>query len=108
MPIEDFRIEKLMKKFSIKYNVDEDELVQEFYDNMLLGLNITKFGGYAGFSLEDPRKDEKYSNFTINLFSSESEDFVCWGDAGVGSFLIQPNDLKQLNFTNILYFWEQQ
>lgn len=31
---------------------------------------------------------------------------IMWGDSGVGHFFIEEDDLKNLNFDNVLYTWD--
>ena len=31
---------------------------------------------------------------------------IMWGDSGVGNFFISEEDLKNLNFENVLYNWD--
>ncbi len=71
-------------------------------------------GGYPVFSQEDPRAyNEKLSEFDVVLFELDSfEDrsshegevvAVMWGDCGTGSFLISRENLKNLDFSRVLY-----
>lgn len=36
----------------------------------------------------------------------EDEDYILWGDGGVANFLINQEDLKKGDFSNILYYWD--
>ncbi len=36
----------------------------------------------------------------------EAEDYILWGDAGVGNFFINREDLKRRDFSKILYNWD--
>jgi len=41
----------------------------------------------------------------LQLDSDDSIDLM-WGDSGVGNFFIKDEDLKNLNFSNVLYNWD--
>lgn len=76
-----------------------------------------KLGGYAFFTQDDPRREDvkKYGQYQL-LFQLDSEmsqkpngqrwDKVLWGDAGIGNFFIHPDDLKNLDFSRTLYYWD--
>ena len=36
----------------------------------------------------------------------EEQDIVMWGDSGVGNFFINAEDLKRLDFSNVVYNWD--
>lgn len=72
-----------------------------------------KIGGYPGFAQDDPRFSRKYSEHTTLLLQIDSEknpndnDYrIIWGDSGIANFFIKPEDLKNLNFSNVLYNWD--
>ena len=64
----------------------------------------SKLGGYPVFCQYDPRdKGDK----RILLFQLDSDfKHVNWGDAGVANFFISEEDLKNLDFSNVLYNWD--
>ena len=64
--------------------------------------------GYPVFAQYDPRKDDRYDTLLFQLDSdyNEEEDLVTIGDAGVMNFFINSNDLKNLNFEDVLYNWD--
>lgn len=69
----------------------------------------TRIGGFPFFMQGEPR--ERYPDHTVLLFQSDSEwngsDYcVCWGDCGVANFFITPEDLKNRDFSNVLYNWD--
>jgi uncharacterized protein YwqG len=67
-----------------------------------------KIGGYADFTQEDPRKydEEKFKRYNTLLFQMDSVNGVCWGDVGVGNFFISLENLKKLDFSDVLYNWD--
>jgi uncharacterized protein YwqG len=68
-----------------------------------------KLGGYPYFTQWDPRYDQKYRDANyILLFQMDSDDdaHIMWGDVGVGNFFIREQDLREGDFSNILYSWD--
>jgi len=78
-----------------------------------------KVGGYAYFAQEDPRdfygnpfatekdpqEDNHLSTHLLFQLNSDEED-IAWGDVGVGNFFIQPQDLKNRDFSKVLFHWD--
>ncbi len=68
--------------------------------------------GYPYFTQSDPREyEEKYRIYDTLLFQMDSdyienEDYVLWGDCGVGNFFINGEDLKRRDFSKVLYNWD--
>lgn len=66
--------------------------------------------GYAFFTQFDPRGDETQDY--ILLFQMDSDyangrkTEIMWGDAGVGNFFIRIEDLRNLDFSKVLYTWD--
>ena len=62
--------------------------------------------GHPYFTQADIR--ERGCRYDTLLFQLDSEtvDFVMWGDMGVGNFFISGEDLKRLDFSNVLYNWD--
>ena len=54
--------------------------------------------------------EEKYRVYDTLLFQMDSdygdEDYVLWGDCGVGNFFIHQEDLKKRDFRKVLYNWD--
>ena len=44
--------------------------------------------------------------FQLDTECCEEKDIVMWGDCGVGNFFINAEDLKRLDFSNVLYNWD--
>lgn len=66
-----------------------------------------RLGGYPFFTQEDPRSyTEALRGHTTVLLQIDSVGEVCWGDAGVASFLIEPERLREGDFSNVLYTWD--
>lgn len=62
--------------------------------------------GYPHFTQDDPRYNEAYAKHTICLLQIDSDDDIMWGDMGVANFFIEPEKLKKLDFSNVLYNWD--
>lgn len=74
-------------------------------------------GGYPSFTQDDCRAREDDSCemdtllFQLNTTVKERPDgkrdfFVCWGDAGVGNFLINGEALARRDFSRVEYYWD--
>ena len=90
-----------------KYLSELDESLYEEYAEYFSS-DGHELGGYAYFTQEDPRayltEGELY-RLLLQLDSDDSIDLM-WGDSGVGNFFIKDEDLKNLNFSNVLYNWD--
>ena len=66
-----------------------------------------KMGGYAHFTQEDPRFEQKDYEQAVLLLQIDSDDeSVNWGDRGVANFFILPEDLRDRDFSRVLYHWD--
>jgi len=72
-----------------------------------------RISGYPYFTQEDPRRYIDHKEYNVLLFQMVSEwkkeenDYgISWGDCGVANFFINLEDLKNLNFQDILYTWD--
>ena len=97
--ISDFRIEQ--------ENIEFDEALWEAYEETYPS-HGHKIGGYPHFTQNDPREDESLQDKLLLLFQldSDGDHDIMWGDMGVGNFFISKEDLRDRNFTNILYNWD--
>ncbi len=110
-------------KFIEEYNANfPDARINDLYDD--LGddvFNIIdkekgttdcghKIGGYPFFTQQDPRSCMDYDEFDTLLLQidtdSAKEFEIMWGDSGVCNFFINSEDLKNLDFSNVLYNWD--
>lgn len=64
-----------------------------------------KMGGYAYFTQQDPREGA-YKEYVLLLQIDSQLPDICWGDVGVGNFFLHPDDLKQKDFSRVLYNWD--
>ncbi|MBE6901715.1 MAG: DUF1963 domain-containing protein [Ruminococcaceae bacterium] len=88
----------------------DEQLYDALYDAADGGLGC-HIGGYAYFTQEDPRGyNEDYAKCDTLLFQldteGDGEDEIMWGDCGVGNFFINSDDLKNLDFSRVLYNWD--
>lgn len=103
----DFRFEQLLgEKIDLEEVVDGIELYEHYADH--ISSSGHKIGGYAYFTQMDVRDSSTYQNHKHLLFQMDSDDEndIMWGDVGVANFFIREEDLKKLNFDNVLYTWD--
>ena len=94
---------------------DLDNDVYEYFYDSLKGLSHA-IGGYPNFTQWDPRgynsEAGEQSPYDIMLLQVETEwekdsDVeIMWGDSGVGNFFISEENLKNLNFDDVLFNWD--
>ena len=109
--------------YRFRNTIQEEEvykrIVEEYDDNLLKKLNLTahfyvshKIGGYLYYTQNDPRADQDlFTDFKepfelLFQMDSDANANIIWGDLGVANFFIQPTDLKNLNFKNVLFNWD--
>jgi uncharacterized protein YwqG len=75
----------------------------------LCGADGHKIGGYPYFTQYDPRAGGKYlsQDFILLLqIDTDRDADIMWGDCGVGNFFIRELDLKNCDFSNVMYNWD--
>ena len=75
----------------------------------LWGTACSQLLGYPFFTQEDVREEgSRYDTLLFQLDSEtvDEEEITMWGDCGVGNFFINAEDLKRLDFSNVLYNWD--
>ena len=67
-----------------------------------------KIGGYAYFTQNDPRsyKNSPYKDHILLLQIDSVNDDICWGDVGVANWFIRAEDLKNKDFSEVMYHWD--
>lgn len=87
----------------------------DFYEDFLevyadkLNSDGHRLGGYPYFTQSDPRyKDElKAYELLLQIDTDNQEEVdIMWGDVGVANFFIHPQDLKNKDFSKVLYNWD--
>jgi uncharacterized protein YwqG len=109
----DYQFEKHigMTSFDLynEYTEDINSQSAELYAETFSGAGH-KMGGYAHFTQEDPRADKTkgYEDFDVLLLQIDTdyELGIMWGDAGVANFFISSENLKNLDFSEVLYSWD--
>lgn len=98
---------KDLKKNDYYHNVLNDEETKIFEKQFKSKELKHKMLGYSFFTQEDPRYDEKYSDYDTLLLQIDSEGkYVLWGDVGVGNFFISKKSLLEKDFNKVLYNWD--
>ncbi|ONG38702.1 hypothetical protein BKE30_11040 [Alkanindiges hydrocarboniclasticus] len=91
------------------YSGDENDQFYEIY-NEQFGSTGHKLGGYPFFTQADPREYDQDIQDYILLFQMDSDYSsdvdIMWGDVGVANFFIRPEDLKNRDFSKVLYNWD--
>lgn len=68
-----------------------------------------KLGGYPMFTQWDPREgdNEDYEVLLLQIdsFGADGRE-IMWGDSGVGNFFIRKEDLRNKDFSKVLYSWD--
>jgi len=65
-----------------------------------------KMGGYAHFTQEDPRFEIDDFADAILLLQVDSKNGIEWADAGIANFFILPEDLRNRDFSNVMFNWD--
>ena len=87
-----------------------DEISDEISDE--LSGSGSRLGGYSGFTQDDPRGDnDELSEYELLLqLDSEGDENDDWalmfGDSGILNIFIRPEDLKNKDFSNVMYNWD--
>ncbi|MEG4066949.1 DUF1963 domain-containing protein [Microcoleus sp. Pol11C2] len=97
--------EQKLKLFFDVMEADDYKLNDWYYANLY---DIDhKIGGYGYFTQTDPREySPQYQDHKVVLLHMISDDEICWGDDGVGNFLIRAEDLEKLDFSQVIYNYD--
>ena len=60
----------------------------------------------AEFTQDPPEFFDESQLVLLQLDSSGNEDYMMWGDEGIGNFFITEDDLRNRKFENVLYNWD--
>lgn len=87
--------------------VDNPYEYVEIYDK-LANSSGHKIFGYPEFTQDDPRGYEKRLQEHILLLQidTDGDNDIMWGDCGVANFFIHPDDLKNEDFSKLIYNWD--
>lgn len=89
-----------------RFSDTEYEYVADAFD----GIWCSKLLGYPEFTQSDYRAaedgDNNYEYYNTVLLQIDSDDEIMWGDCGIANFLINSEALKNLDFSNVSYYWD--
>ena len=93
------------------YEFLESEVGDELYECAYIEENCLL--GYPVFAQYDPRDEEDYPEYDTQLFqmvsssNEEDSDFMeSWGDMGMAHFFINHHKLIEIDFSDIMYYWD--
>ena len=107
---EDYQLNNIFDQQKVKQlfevmNADNYKLFDWYYANLYEIHH--KIGGYGYFTQTDPREYRpQYQDHKVVLLHMISDDEFCWGDGGVGNFLIRAEDLEKLDFSQVIYNYD--
>jgi uncharacterized protein YwqG len=107
---EDYQINNILsaqkvKQFFEVMSADDYKLFDWYYANLYEIHH--KIGGYGYFTQTDPREySPQYKDHKVVLLHMISDDEFCWGDDGVGNFLIRAEELEKSNFSQVIYNYD--
>ncbi|MFC3903115.1 Uncharacterized protein YwqG [Acinetobacter marinus] len=95
--------------FEAQYGGDDlwQDMIEPYSE--VVSANGHQLGGYPFFTQEDPRSDTpKWQNYQLllQIDTDDAENDIMWGDSGVGNFFIDPVDLKNKDFSKVMYNWD--
>jgi len=112
VPNDDYRFEKFFKADAVEFFERFGTLAYEVgnqYYQFTQPLAQAWVGGYAVFAQSDPRgirEDEDWVPLLEINSSNEHGLDILWGDSGVGAFFIRRADLRNKDFSKVLYYWD--
>jgi len=65
-----------------------------------------KIGGYADFTQSDPRDYDETRKNDIQLLQIDIDDYIMFGDSGIGHIFISKDNLIKLNFNEAYFYWD--
>lgn len=90
-------------------NLTERHPIEDTYMQYYLGAGH-KVGGYPYFIDKDVRAEtpflKKYDTLLLQIDSNDTLG-IMWGDSGVANFFISEENLRNRDFSDILFHWEQ-
>lgn len=114
----DYRFEAIfLKKWNAMYpdyraESIYDEMIPDEFGEYIYDENDSsghKIGGYPFFTQTDPREygNRNYNFLLLQVDSDSSADYeIIWGDVGVANFFATDQQMKTLNFKNVMYTWD--
>lgn len=106
MPAVDYRFEKAYAAMLAETGLSDPG--EDFFETVDDAFH--RIGGYPYFTQWDPRADERYAKYDTLLFQLDSMDWgdmhIQIGDEGVMNFFIPSENLKNGDFSDVLYWWD--
>lgn len=102
---EGFVRESLPKEYHVEEYYDLPPEMEEAIEEKLYG-DGSRLGGYPAFTQDDPRDGENYPDYELFLQIDSDNEHIMWGDMGIANFFIDEKDLKNRDFTKVLYNWD--
>ncbi len=65
-----------------------------------------KIGGYADFTQSDPRDYEASQKEDVQLLQIDEDDYIMFGDSGVGHIFINTKDLETNTLEKAYFYWD--
>ncbi|MEO0729258.1 MAG: DUF1963 domain-containing protein, partial [Pseudomonadota bacterium] len=93
---------QFMREFA---DLRNDARAMELYELVVRNTPKIRLGGYATFAQTDPRAHDAALG-DVTLACLETIGPLMWGDAGVAQFLIDADDLKRRNVSQVAYNWD--
>jgi uncharacterized protein YwqG len=103
LPISHPDFEKVFEKY-INGSSEKPDFI-DLYAQLIIENDSHKMGGHPSFVQSAP--DYIYEgNDLVLLLQIGHDEKISFGDAGIASFFIPKQDLKNLDFSNVLYHWD--
>lgn len=115
-PFDDETVFPVKGEYAVEMTLSEES--SDDYTDEDSPLSGHKIGGFPLFTKYDPRGKNDYHDFLLlqldsDFFSDidengryEFREKIMWGDAGVGHFFINREDLKLLDLSDVIYHWD--
>ncbi|MTB50072.1 YwqG family protein [Lewinella sp. W8] len=88
-------------EFPDQLSDEEAEEFDEYFDG-----SGHKIGGYGAFTQDDPRDYGEASGKSVQLLQIDTDEFITWGDMGIGHLLIDPEDLRTGHLERAVFYWD--
>lgn len=94
-------LENLKEEFKLNNLSEKQE--DKIYN---LNRNESKIGGNPVFVQSDFRTNEEFNDYEIDLFQYFSLPEALVGDGGIMHFFIKEKDLKNKDFSKVIFYWD--
>jgi uncharacterized protein YwqG len=99
--LEQFFQNQLPPNFTDQLTPEESEQLDDYFDG-----SGHKIGGYGAFTQDDPRAYPEASDKSVQLLQLDTDDYITWGDMGIGHLLINPDDLRTGHLEKAVFYWD--